>query len=169
MPRAKFRCMSVTRDTCGSPFHPSSWRTEARLIPIKAFPNYDRDGDPNIDPDHAKENADFWKYTPSGECCWYHNAELGVPYYIDMVPDPDGDWKAEEYTLSESYLNVTLKHMTTGTRHRKGQEPEPYEYGTGEFFQMGVNIEEASEGAWKPFVDAGPGSRWKLTFTRTQG
>lgn len=169
MPRAKFRCMSVSRDVCGNPFNPEFWRVEARLVPIKAFPNYDKDGDPHVDPDHAKENADFWKYTPSGECCWFSNAELGVPYYIDMVPDKDGDWKAEEYTLSESYLNVTLKRQIKRERHRKGCDVDLVEYGNGEFFQMGVSTEEASEGAWKPFVDAGPGSRWRVTFTRAKG
>lgn len=168
MPQAKFRCMSVNRDACGHPFSPEHWRVEARLLPIKAFPNYDKNGDPAVDPDHAKENADFWKYTPSGEACWFHDADLGAAYYIDLIPDEAGEWKCSEYTLSEGYLNVRLSHEIEYEVHTKDGLQIKKRL-NGEFFEMGVNREEASPGAWQPFVDGGPGSRWRVVFRRAEG
>lgn len=162
MVRAKFRVMDITRSTNGNPFHPESWRTQSRMLPIKAFPNYDKNGDPQMDPDHAKENADFWKYTPSGEACWFGpDAELGRAYYINMSPGP-GEWKLEEYSLREGSLNARLCRMKRYFESEK-------EYLSGEFVEIGINIHEASEGAWRPFVDAGPGSRWVVAFERAEG
>lgn len=164
MVRAKFRCMSVNEDVNGQPFNREAWLVQARLLPIKASP-YQWSGEgTNPDKDFADENAAFWKYTPNGEACWFFSAKLGAPYYIDMVPDPDGAWKVTEYTLSEDYLNVKINHEIEYEVHTKEGIQKRTRL-NGEFFTMGVSLEEASPGAWKPFVDAGPGSRWSLTFT----
>lgn len=162
MIRAKFRVMDITRSTNGSPFQPEHWRSDARLLPIKAFPHYRKDGDPKDDPDHAGENAAFWSATPSGEAHWFGDAELGRAYYIDMNPSVRGEWKLEEFSHREGYVSARLCKM----RHYHSSEKE---FRSGEYVEVGINTEEASEGAWKPFVAAGPGSRWNVTFTPAKG
>jgi hypothetical protein len=163
-PRAKFRVMDTTRSTNGNPFDQSAWRTQSRMLPIKAFPNYHKDGDPEMDPDFANENAAFWSATPSGDACWFgEDAELGRAYYIDMAPTMGGEWKLEEYSHREAYVLARLCKM------RKYDHPNDKEFRSGEYVEVGINTEEASEGAWKPFVDAGPGSRWNVTFTPAPG
>lgn len=163
MPRAKFRVMDTTRSTNGSPFDPQHWQTRSRMLPIKAFPNYDKSGDPEMDPDHANENAAFWSATPSGDACWFgEEAELGKAYYIDMEPVEESEWKLEEYSFKEGYLNARLCKMKTYFKSEK-------EFRSGEFVEIGINTEEASEKAWKPFVSAGPGSRWKVEFSKASG
>ena len=76
MIRAKFRCMSVTRQWDGN-----------EIVSFRPV-NRGKEQDP--------ENAKFWDASPSGEAKLTFKGPCGfLPgayYYIDMAADPEGEW-----------------------------------------------------------------------------
>lgn len=90
--RAKFRCMSATLHSHGN--------VTFRLLPVL---------------DSSPENHEFWKATPSGEI--EVNGGQGwtfthfIPnncYFVDLTPDPEGDWVLDTLTETGTTLQVAF-------------------------------------------------------------
>jgi hypothetical protein len=136
MIRAKFRVLQINQYfQSGTP----SQGVELRPVMAKSS-SY---------PDASEENAHFWDSTPAGEArlTSVHGSdhlEGGACYYIDMEPDPEGDWKLEHINLTESQCDIKLAKKWTS------------------HVQMNIN----NKAAWPVFIEAGPGSRWKVNLVK---
>jgi hypothetical protein len=100
-------------------------------------------------PDASEENAHFWDATPSGEAkittvFGSDFLEGGACYYIEMEPDPEGDWELEYVNISKSQCDVKLAKEWTS------------------HVQMNIG----NKAAWAPFIEAGPGSKWKVDLVK---
>ena len=145
--RAKFRCLSLTNKYDGT--------IVAALAPVK------RDGK---DP----ENAEFWKYSPNGECeLFFHkecSIEVGAYYYVDMeqvLKQPDAEKHPELWELSrrdenQSYVNVELSWYVERPDHSK---PPPVGMTSGRFK---VGLSEDAVGAKEGFKPTR--SLWSVKF-----
>ncbi len=146
--RAKFRCMSVTK----------TWdcTTEVRLMPVTQS-------------QHNKENSQFWKYTPSGECklCFRGPAldasgkkfEPGDYYYIDMKPDEDGGWFLSTVTFRDEE-NGDIALTTRGGKHMADFGEGGFTYGK---LDMGID----NPPAFLAFGTAG--KPWAVEFNWAEG
>lgn len=142
--RAKFRCLSLTNKYDGN--------IVANLAPVK------RDGK---DP----ENAEFWKYSPNGECELFYFKEcpiiVGAYYYIDMervdnATDPSL-WELSRRDENNSYVNVELSWYV---KRENYSVPPPVGMISGRFK---VGLSEDAVGAKEGFKPVR--SLWNVAFT----
>lgn len=133
MIRAKFRCMKTSRDWRGTQV--------AEFLPV----NRSKDKDP--------ENAQFWEATPSGEASLVFKGEMpyepGDYYYIDMEPNPEGDWVMDNMT----------RHETCGQVYLRSGYASPDKGLLHGFLQMSLNYLEV----YGKFGQ--PGGKWDVVFS----
>jgi len=147
---AKFRCLSITTKYDG--------HIIAELKPVQQ-----KGANP-------KENAEFWSYTPSGECSLVFNQEatpdktplviqVGSYYYINMESEEGVDdslrWKLDSYSRNsegggEVYLSGSLNYA-------HGNRPRGFLNG-----YIKMSLEPKAKGAIEAFNR--PGSKWKVTI-----
>ena len=144
MIRAKFRCLNVT---------------------INYENRYSYDLQPVIASGPDEEDKSFWEATPSGaaEVNFLLGDgdekpfELGAYYYIDMVPDGEGDWVV--HTRSEH---------ATGHRGANGEvvlaASGPGDWRTPGLKHSKLHMGIDNPGAMAAFKDVE--SRWNVVFTR---
>lgn len=107
--------------------------------------------------ENSVENAAFWEATPSGKLDMTFTEGHEPPWKPDeailiyMEPAEEG-WKLYKVGLYEDQLEIIF--------YPQGA-PLPEGCVSAEFSML-IN----NQGAWPPFKEAGPGSRWKITFTR---
>lgn len=145
--RAKFRCLSITTKYDG-------------LIIVELKPVQQKGVNP-------KENAEFWSYTPSGECqLVFHKTtpiKVGDYHYIDMVLQEGAGadcWNLDFRTLhdegaAEVYLSRRLSYSYNDM-------PEGFLNG-----YIKMHLEPKAKGAIESFNR--PGSKWKVEFTFAEG
>ncbi len=144
MIRAKFRCLSVTRNYEN--------RFTYDLQPVMAN-------------SPAREDKSFWEATPSGSCEMNYLLEEGVEepfvvgayYYIDMTPDDDGVW----------IVNTMTKHAT-GRRGANG-EVTLAGSGPGDWRTPGLKYSKLHMGIDNPRAMEAFGdveSKWSVVFNR---
>ncbi len=148
--QVKFRCLSYThRLLNGGP----TVDTSVDLKPVIAK---------NKDwPGGSEENLKFWTATPSGEANVVYRAkpsdtpfEVGAYYYatLDVAGDGDGrSWKLWKVEQTEGQLNV---HLGLAWDHQDTVISSA---------SMSLGIQNRL--AWAPFLKAGPGSKWAVTFS----
>jgi hypothetical protein len=138
--RAKFRVLDITEKW------DESWI--AKLGPVMQRGS------------NSEENQSFWEASPSGECELTfhkeHELKVGAYYYIDMVPDEEGDWELGRVTKnSGGYGEVYLSHHRSYDYRDK---PSGLLYGN-----LTIGIDGSKTKALDAFGEAG--GKWKVTFT----
>ena len=142
--RAKFRCMSVTKNWNQS--------TAVELSPV-------------VQNGPSKENDEFWKATPSGtaKLCFVgpsfdSRGEEYTPgdyYYIDMRKDVDGGWCLSTVT-THSNDNGHVKVATNGKTTVGWREGDGFSHSS---MEMGIDNIPAFE------AFDNPGGTWDVQFT----
>ena len=140
--RAKFRCLSITHKW------DDSWLIELGPVMQRG--------------EHSEENKSFWEASPSGEChLTYqveHDLKIGAYYYIDMVPNDDGQWElASVMQYGQGSGEIFMSHYRTYDY----QKPIPAGLLRG---NLKIGIDGKKTEALKTFGN--PGGKWdvKLTF-----
>ena len=136
MIRAKFRCMQVSRN----------WDNN-ETVDFRPV-NRSSSKDP--------ENQQFWEATPSGEAqLQFKNAkggyEPGAYYYIDMEPNPEGQWKVSSTTQHKSGDGDV--HLSRAWGSEDGLN-----YG---FVKLGIKATQVVEMFGKPAEEVA----WTVEFT----
>jgi hypothetical protein len=142
--RAKFRCLEIRTKYDGLII--------AELKPVQQK---------GVNP---KENAEFWSYTPSGECSLvFHKTcdiKVGDYHYIDMEFEEGADdnlrWRLENCTHhAEGSAEV---YLSWHQNYAHDSRPEGLLNGYVKMY-----LEAKAKGAIEAFNR--PGSKWKVTFT----
>jgi hypothetical protein len=144
MIRAKFRCLNMSKNYEN--------RYGYELQPVMAN-------------SPAEEDKSFWEATPSGKAEMNYLLEdgdeepfeLGAYYYIDMVPDDEGDW----------VINTRTQHAT-GRRGANG-EIVLAASGPGDWRTPGLKHSKLHMGIDNPVAMEAFGdveSKWNVVFTR---
>lgn len=146
--QAKFRCLSMThRLLNGGPTTDVSVDLKPVIAKNKDWPG------------GSEENLKFWTATPSGEANVVYRAkpsdtpfEVGKYYYIDFTPATEGvrPWKLYKVEQSESQLDVHL-----------GLAWDASDRISSATVTLGIQ----NRLAWAPFLAAGPGSKWSVSFS----
>ncbi len=142
--RAKFRCLSVTR----------KWD---RSITVELGPVLQKGKNP--------ENAEFWKFTPSGDASLNFRGPAldnrgkeftpGDYYYIDMHKDEDGGWLLSSVTHQGEESGSVELH-TRGGKHTAGHGQDGFSYG-----KLTMGLDHAPALGW--FDNAG--GAWSVEFS----
>lgn len=142
--RAKFRCLSVTK----------KWD---RSIIVELGPVLQKGKNP--------ENAEFWKFTPSGDATLnFRGFALdsrgeeytpGDYYYIDMHKDDEGGW-ALTTVAKHGKDNGNVELNTRGGRHTAGMGEDGLSYG-----KLTMGLDHAPALGWFD----NPGDPWAVVFT----
>lgn len=112
MIRAKFRCMSVSQ----------SWEN----IHTAAFrPVYQKKN--GQESHNFEENKLFWEATPAGEATLTyqgpHEFVPGAYYYIDMSPNPEGEWRLGQLQR-RGHLALQWLEVRAGAAVWRGQDDD---------------------------------------------
>jgi len=142
--RAKFRVLSVTKKWDGF--------TNVELGPV-----LQRGSNP--------ENAEFWKFTPSGDCTLTfmgpalddrgQEYQPGDYYYIDMHKDDDGGWGLTT-VAHHGEENGSVELNTRGGKYTAGHGEEGFRYG-----KLGMGLDHAPALGWFD----NPGGPWAVKFS----
>ena len=139
--RAKFRCLSITQKWDGL------WIVELGPVMQRG--------------ENSEENKSFWEASPSGECHLTFHAEhdlkIGAYYYIDMVPNDEGEWELHS-VMSSSHGSgeVYLSHY----KNYDYKKPMPVGLLRGNL-KIGIDGEKTS--ALESF--GRPGGKFDVTLT----
>lgn len=140
MVRAKFRCMGIDK----------RWNGEEHVEFLPVTHKYPHTTGSEVD---AHENLAFWKATPSGSIKLTYNQgqanefRHGDYYYVDFVPEDDGDWTLEPVTLYIGSMKVEFYTAWGGKDLQQGN------------IEMSID----NEAAWPSFVGK-VGSKWTVKF-----
>lgn len=142
--RAKFRCLGVTKKWDGLSF--------VEFGPVL------QDG-------KNPENAEFWKFTPSGEATLNFRGPVfddrgeeyspGDYYYIDMHKDDDGGWCLTTVT-QHGDDNGSVELNTRGGKYTAGHGEDGFSYG-----KLTMGLDHAPALGWFD----NPGGPWSVEFT----
>ena len=147
--QAKFRCLSFThRLLNGGPSTDVSVDLKPVIAKSKDWPG------------GSEENLKFWTATPSGEANVVYRTkpadtpfEVGGYYYVDLVLADGSEvrpWKLWRVEQVEGQLNIQFG-LAWGA------------VATISSGSLSLGIQNRL--AWHPFLKAGPGSKWVITFS----
>lgn len=148
MIRAKFRCLEINLRW--------DYSSVVKLMPVTRRKYGEGEGM------NFKENEQFWKYSPSGECFLHFKTtnlekipfRIGSYYYIDMEPDDAGCWSLDvsKYWGADGAGEVEF--------NRGYQSKDDDDLSSGGSLKIGVSGESA-----KVETFGRAGKKWNIVFS----